>query len=176
MKLAAAALLLVVALSSCSEARRVDNSNIDDITPDAVQFLELSQEQIEALSDKANAGDVKAAKSLYDHYLAKGDGRQVEHWESWLIERNDPDALGRRAEIQFLEARDLPDNDRAKLEILEQAADLNARAGRFHVPSEGPVLINGKPVDVSEEEKKAADEFTKSIRADLERVRSAQSH
>jgi hypothetical protein len=171
----AIAVLIAGFLFACSERPMIQNEASYDSAPDASRLIGLSDPEIQLAANKASEGDVEAARSLYGHYLAKGDAREVERWESWLIERNDPDALERRAEKQFLKAKELPDRDIAKLELLKDASDLNDRARRSRVPSTDLVLINGKPIDISNEERKTRDAFTRSIQSEIERVRSIQS-
>jgi hypothetical protein len=165
---------LIVALGGCGD--RSNNQTIDpaENAPDAAPLLTLSPVELERAKSRAAGGDIKSAQALLDHFVAVGDRKNAQKWEAWLIEHNDPDILAKRAEDLFREARALPDDDRRKLELLASASDLNHRALQHKDKGPQRVLVNGKEVDISAQQKKGDEEFTAKLETELKRVRSLQ--
>jgi hypothetical protein len=121
---------LVVALAlfvaGCSGAKTEDPKR--ERTLDASTEYQWGPEKLKLTILQANAGDVRAARELYDYYAAHGDERHLVKWENWLVERGDPEAMGTRSSGLFLQATRLSDSSEEKLALLRESETLAVRS------------------------------------------------
>ena len=140
----------------------------------ADSIFQLSSKELEALNRQGMKGNLAAERKLYFYYSSHVDEKKLAYWEDRLVERDgDGGALGMRAEKALRDARDLNDADPQKMVLLRQAQSFDARSRRVAPPRDSRVMVNGKWLMV--DFVAAADEFTRNIQAELERVTVKQS-
>lgn len=163
-----------IGLAGCSRSESDASSAVLNVAPDANALIELTEHDLVAVRKKAQSGDPAAAEALYHHYLAKGDDWQADTWETWLIDRGNAAATGRRAELRFEEAAKLPDDDPRKLALLKEAIELNARLPGLTATER--VMVNGRIVDITAERKESRARFETELKQEFRRVYARQNH
>lgn len=95
------------------------------------------------------------------------------YWEDRLVLAGDMDAMARRSEILFFQARKLDDRDPRKLRLLRDAQDLERKARLARGRGVDRALINGKVVEIPYSPDPG--ESAKMIDVELKRTATAQA-
>ena len=127
--------LMLVAATSCSDGSKhrkeaVENANRDhlpqirDSAPDIRDGWRWTDTEVEALTRRANSGDMEAADRLLQYYSVHENYPKTAYWEDWLFKRGDPGARSLRAQQLYSTARRRDNNDPRKLSELREAGRL----------------------------------------------------
>jgi hypothetical protein len=138
------ALLMTIGCTDRNEHRDPNRAILEQNrarTPDVQDEYEWSEVRLKRKIDLAQQGDVAAAKALYDYYGVWGDKKAVDHWEEWLVRRNDSEALLVRASKRFTQAKNLSDSDGHKLAKLKEADGLMRKWRAANARGDGLEII-----------------------------------
>lgn len=137
-------------------------------------LFQLSPAELETLNRQGMEGNLAAQRKLYFYYSVHVDPKKLAYWEDRLVERDgDGGALRLRAEKALREARELKDADPEKVVRLRQAQSFDERSKKADPPRDFNAMVNGKWLRI--DFVAGADEFTRKIHAELERVAVKQA-
>lgn len=95
-----------------------------EYSPDILSGWQWSDEEVTALTRRAEAGNMEAADRLLQYYSVHENRAKMDYWEDWLFKRGDLRAIRQRAQRLYSASEKRSSSDPRKLAELKEAERL----------------------------------------------------